>query len=270
MPVWYNENNYLTSEWLRNPCVAGYIASGEVDARSIEEVSPDDVSGVGQRHFFAGIGAWSHALRLAGVPDDACVWTGSCPCQPFSLTGKRAGFSDPRHLWPAWFNLITECKPPIIFGEQVASRDGLAWLDNVYLDLESAGYAVGAADLCAAGIGAPHRRQRLYFGAFRVDQPSRSRLERLSGDEYDRSESGRVHPESSGPVTSPSEVNGFWRGAEWILCRDGKERPIEPGLLPLVNGPTQRLGRLRAYGNAIVPQVAAEFIKAILGERGWI
>jgi hypothetical protein len=120
----------------------------------------------GQRHFFAGIGGWSYALRLAGVPDSASIWTGSCPCQPFSDAGKGLGIRDPRHLWPTWFDLIRECRPTAILGEQVASRDGLLWLDLVRADLEGCGYSFGASDLCAAGVGAPHIRQRLYFVAF--------------------------------------------------------------------------------------------------------
>ncbi len=143
----------------------GGDAPGLVDERSIEEVQPQDLAEFAQCHFFAGIGGWSLALRTAGWPDDSAVWTGSCPCQSFSASGKRAGFGDKRHLWPAWFRLIRECRPDTIFGEQVASNDGLAWLDIVSADLEGAGYAVGAADLCAAGVGAPHIRQRLYFVA---------------------------------------------------------------------------------------------------------
>src|SRR5262249_53759847 len=125
----------------------------------------EDLDGYTQAHFFAGIGGWSLALRRAGVPDDFPIWTGSCPCQPFSSAGARGGTSDPRHLWPAWFALIEKCRPPIILGEQVASEDGLGWLDTVYADLERCDYTVGSADLCAAGVGAPHLRQRLYFVA---------------------------------------------------------------------------------------------------------
>jgi DNA (cytosine-5)-methyltransferase 1 len=166
MTALYNEIEPFAAQWLRSLISAGHIAPGAVDERSISDLTPADVAGPGQRHFFAGIGGWSYALRLAGVPDDASVWTGSCPCQPFSAAGKRSGTSDPRHLWPAWFALIRECRPAIIFGEQVASKDGLAWLDLVFADLERCGYSVGAADLCAAGVGAPHIRQRLFFVAY--------------------------------------------------------------------------------------------------------
>src|SRR5262249_32123158 len=116
-------------------------------------------------HFFAGIGGWPCALRLAGWPDERPVWTGSCPCQPFSAAGERAGADDPRHLWPVWRALIPASQPATIFGEQVASHLGRDWLAAVRTDLEAMGYAVGAADLCAAGVGAPHIRQRLFWVA---------------------------------------------------------------------------------------------------------
>jgi DNA (cytosine-5)-methyltransferase 1 len=162
----YNEIDPFAADWLERLIDAGHIAPGIVYRRSITALAAHDVAGPGQRHFFAGIGVWSYALRLAGVPDDADIWTGSCPCQPFSDAGARTGTDDDRHLWPEWFRLIRECRPAVVFGEQVASRDGLDWLDAVYADLEGAGYAVGSADLCAASVGAPHRRQRFYFVAY--------------------------------------------------------------------------------------------------------
>lgn len=176
MSAYYNENDKNAAAWLRELIKQGHIAPGEVDERSIEEIKPDDLRGFTQCHFFAGIGVWSYALRNAGWSDDSPVWTGSCPCQSFSASGKRGGFSDKRHLWPAWFRLISECRPNTIFGEQVASKDGLAWLDVVSAEMEAAGYAIGTADLCAAGFGAPHIRQRLYF----VAEPDRQQL-RASG-----------------------------------------------------------------------------------------
>lgn len=163
----YNEIEPYAAEWLENLVARGLIAPGRVERRSVADLTAADVAGPGQRHFFAGIGGWSHALRLAGVPDDADVWTGSCPCQGLSDAGKRLGTRDPRHLWPAWFELIRECRPAIVLGEQVASKLGLAWLDLVRADLEGCGYAFGASNLGAASVGAPHIRQRLYFVADR-------------------------------------------------------------------------------------------------------
>ena len=160
MAAYYNEHDRNAAAWLRELIKAGLIAPGDVDERSILDVRPGDLAGYTQLHWFAGVGVWSYALRLAGWPDDRPVWTGSCPCQPFSGAGGRAGFADERHLWPHWFQLIAQCQPDVIFGEQVASKDGLGWLDVVQADLEAADYAVGAVDLCAAGVGAPHIRQR--------------------------------------------------------------------------------------------------------------
>ena len=168
MSILYNEIEPFAAAWLRNLSAADLIAPGVVDERSIVDLRPSDLAGVVQAHFFAGIGGWSYALRLAGWPDDLEVWTGSAPCQPFSSAGRQRGFEDERHLWPAWFDLIRERTPHAIFGEQVSSPAGLAWFDAVRADLEGAGYAVGVLDTCAASAGAPHIRQRLFFGAVRV------------------------------------------------------------------------------------------------------
>lgn len=175
MTAFYNEHDPKAAAWLRELIKQGHIAPGVVDERSIEDIAPDELAGFAQCHFFAGIGVWSYALRRAGWPDDRPVWTGSCPCQPFSAAGKGAGFADERHLWPAWHWLIEQCRPGVVFGEQVASKDGLAWLDLVQADMERTGYAIGALDICAAGFGAPHIRQRLYFVADADDARSQGR-----------------------------------------------------------------------------------------------
>lgn len=166
MTALYNEINLYAAKWLENLIDNNYIADGVVDDRSIQELRKKDLKNIIQFHAFAGIGIWSYALKCAGWPDNEEVWTGSCPCQPFSVIGKHKGFKDERHLWPEWFRLIKEYKPTTIFGEQVASSFGRNWLSIVFSDLETLGYQVAGADLCAAGIGAPHIRQRLYFVAY--------------------------------------------------------------------------------------------------------
>lgn len=369
MTAYYNEFDPKAAAWLRELIKAGHIAPGDVDERSIVDIRPSDLIGYTQCHFFAGIGVWSYALRRAGWPDDRPIWTGSCPCQPFSAAGKGAGFDDERHLWPHFHWLISQCRPDVVFGEQVASKDGLGWFDLVQTDMEGTGYACGAVDTCAAGFGAPHIRQRLYWVAHAYDKGSqrrcgmperttecivgsggmadrladsagigrfgwRSSSESYEPGEIERSErlrdaGGLVIADSCGAgevaggdreageealrgtwsddcatvplrtsttrrlahnnddgcsapsisgfhnfehhaeprssiVGRSSPTNGFWRDADWLFCRDGKWRPVEPRTFPLAHGAAARVGRLRGYGNAIVAPAAQAFIEAYL------
>jgi len=162
---YYNEFDHKAAAWLRELIRAGLIPDGHVDTRSIVDVQPSDLTSYTQCHFFAGIGGWSLALQLAGWPADRPVWTGSCPCQPFSSAGKQLGAADERHLWPAFFSLIRQCRPESVFGEQVANAVGHGWLDGISADLEGENYSCGAAVLGAHSVGAPHIRQRLYWVA---------------------------------------------------------------------------------------------------------
>ena len=314
MTAYYNEIEPYAAEWLRNLITAGLIAPGDVDERSIEEVSPDELEGYTQCHFFAGIGGWGHALRLAGWPDERPVWTGSVPCQPLSSAGQRRGHADRRHLWPAFFRLIAERRPATLFGEQVASKLGREWLAGVRVDLEHVGYACGAADLPAACVGAPHIRQRLWWVAHaqcgsakrhrhemarapregeRETRQQRIRVDAGDGgpdgglahaDGWDASSEGiqrsgqhGFQPEDDGAggglgdaddgrlegprISRGGQPGTTWAG-EYIPCGDGKARRVESGTFPLAHGVPNRVGRLRAYGNAIVPQAAAAFIRA--------
>lgn len=165
MTAYYNEFDPKATAWLRELIKQGHIADGVVDERSITDVKPEDLAGFTQCHFFAGIGGWSYALRLAGIPDDFPCWTGSPPCQPFSTAGKQLGQLDERHLGPTFMRLVDECKPAILFGEQVAAAIGKHWLDDLFTELERQGYACGSAVLPACSIGAPHKRDRLFFGS---------------------------------------------------------------------------------------------------------
>ena len=293
--AYYNEIDPYAAQWLRNLIAAGHIAPGEVDERSILDVSPDDLAGFTQCHFFAGIGVWSYALRRGGWLDSAPVWTGSCPCQPFSVAGVGSGFNDERHLWPFWFHLIEQCRPPVVFGEQVEAAIKHGWLDLVQSDMEGIGYAFAAAGIPAAGVGAPHIRQRLWFVA---DTPNERQHGRGASQESNGRNTPRQQPErfcnayrladaahGAGHGSEPRAVvgldaqsvgamqaehghagptNGFWRNADWLLCRDGKWRPVEPGAFPLAHGAAARVGRLRAYGNAIVSEAAREFVVAYM------
>lgn len=351
MTAYYNEIDPYAAQWLRNLIAAGYIAPGDVDERSILDVRPDDLRGYTQCHFFAGIGGWSLAARLAGWPDDRPLWTGSCPCQPFSAAGKGEGQKDERHLWPTFFSLIRARRPAVVMGEQVAAAVGKDWLDGVHSDLEGIDYACGAAVVPACAVDAPHRRDRLWFVAH-ADAAERREIDsmrrRVAGEyavsqgqeaagrpwadgqgiiepvslahpEADRrqhdatfssidaqgmgqaeqrvvlgsdgrdagamahTERERSHasslagihretqserPRDVEPVGHRTARDGrnstAWSGAEWLAGADGKARRFEPGIRLLAHGVPARVGKLRAYGNAIVPQVAAEVIAAYM------
>jgi len=277
---YYNEFHPPAAAILRGLIEDKLIPEGDVDDRSITDVQPGDLAGYTQCHFFAGIGGWPLALQLAGWPADRNVWTGSCPCQPFSSAGKQKGRSDERHLWPAWFKLIKECRPSTVFGEQVASAIIHGWLDEVADDMESEGYAIGSAVLPACSVGAPHRRDRLWFVAHndskRCNGQSIPVWEKQEKDikTYRSSESnvadtnkqglqGRaVLSECSEQRTSRARSLGTWGSSIWIDGPDGKKRLTEPSIRLLAHGFPERVACLHGFGNAIVPQVAAEFIKA--------
>jgi DNA (cytosine-5)-methyltransferase 1 len=306
--VFYNDNDPFVARWLTNLIAAGHLPPGKVDGRSVVEIQPDDCAPTS--HFFAGIGGWALALRLAGWPSDVPIWTASLPCQPFSVAGRRSGEEDERHLWPAFHRLVEACRPAVLIGEQVASGLGRDWLARVRDDLDILGYVVGAADLCAAGVGAPHIRQRLYWVAHANGWNARAEGLRRGGEHGQQSQdgvgladarsdrrrgrgdgdppregralqtpgpsasSGLADAEHDGgrPDQPGAEAEGrtpgWWLGA-WnsgraIECADGKARRIEPSIQPLAHGVPGRMGRLRAYGNAIVPQVAAAFVTAFM------
>jgi len=299
--AYYNDNEKFVIKWLKELIKSDQLPPGDVDDRPIQEIKPEDLRGYTQHHFFAGIGGWPYALRLSGWNANRPVWTGSCPCQSLSVAGKGLGEKDERHLWPVWYGLIEKLRPATVFGEQVASKDGREWLSGVRNDLEAVGYAVGAADLPAASVGSPHRRNRLFW----VGHASVQGLEG-HGDKHQLPKGDR--PENIGVHGS----NGFWHNSIAIPCADGKWRrvpggvadsekgngsrevqeqsgesrvglqgmpdrgcssqcrssqhqyEIKPTLFPLADGLPGRVGLLRGAGNAIVPQVAAEFIKAYM------
>ena len=191
---YYNEIEPYAVDWLRNLIAAGLIPRGDVDDRSIRDVQASDLKGYTQAHFFCGIGLWPLALEWAKWPTTRPVFTGSCPCQPYSTAGRGKAEDDPRNLWPEFLRLITECNPATVFGEQTQSQLGRYWLSGVRNNLEALGYGVGAADLSAAVSGSPMARQRLYWVA---DSPNigheRGGAARGRGDGSPNGDLGTAH-----------------------------------------------------------------------------
>jgi DNA (cytosine-5)-methyltransferase 1 len=342
MAAYYNEWDKNAAAWLRELIKMGLIAYGEVDERSITDVEANELRGFNQCHFFAGIGGWSLALRLANVPDDYPVWTASLPCQPFSVAGRGKGKDDERHLLPHFLELVRQCKPDRIFGEQVEGAIRHGWLDDLQTTMEAENYSVGHCVLGAHSVGSYHQRQRLYWvanaafdrreqrpadnecGAERNSTERTCRRTAFGGDAdgladsknrngrtesrfscsyaaEPRNQSGRCgesgrmcDTESNEEYAEPTRglhaksgnerYCGIWSNPEWLYCRDNKYRPVKPGIAPLVAGIPRgmvrsgdisqpinanetseaRVMRLKGYGNAIVPQVAAEFISAFM------
>lgn len=244
---YYNENDPKAAAWLRELIKSGYIPSGDVDERSIVDVKHHELDNYTQCHFFAGIGGWNLALQLAGWPNDRPIWTGSCPCQPFSVAsdGGAKGQSDERHLWPTWLSLIRERKPATIIGEQVAQSVNWGWWDFVALDLEELSYACAAAVLRADAIGASHERRRLYW----VAHACGTRWERHQPVECVPIPANAAQSLDGNPlVRARKALDGDFDG---LLHCDGVSVVMERSAI-------------KGYGNSIVPQVAAEFIQAFL------
>ena len=292
MRTFINENDKYASRWLRNLAKAKHINGDKIDDRSIEDIKPEDLEGFDRAHFFAGIGGWDYALKLAGWGNRP-VWTGSCPCQSFSDAGQKQGFDDPRHLYPHWHPLIKKHRPPVIFGEQVTSQLAIEWLDFISSALESEDYAVWATILGAHSVHAPHRRQRIFFAAINMANTDNNIIERggnrgkhkkenqkkasdkLLGtsqpdplaDTHDRyhqhtekrkgKKSRARHDNEGTPRHDP------WGDAVWVDCKDGHARCFGPGAYPISYALPGRVGQIRGYGNAIVPQTAAVFIKTV-------
>jgi DNA (cytosine-5)-methyltransferase 1 len=314
---YYNEWDAETAAWLRELIRQGYLPAGDVDERSITEVNPNEIRGYKQWHFFAGIGGWSLALRMAGWAEDRPVLTGSPPCQPFSNAGRKHGIADERHLAPVWLSLVAALRAPFVFGEQVAAavtKDN--WLDDLLNELEAEGYSTGAIVLPACSIGTPHIRQRIWFtgrmgysdnqrpqGRTRMPQCSDKLIvgeRRGVANGMDQSDSAGSQQGSTTTQTprygntaqstcgadGTYTQNSGWDNSDWVFCKDGRWRPIESIIEPRLDVLSDRLGysrfgdrytvnplikktenrvmRLRGYGNAIVPSVAAQIIKAVM------
>lgn len=186
---------------------------------------------------------------------DDIILTGGFPCQPYSVAGKRLGKEDERHLWPEMLRVISEVKPTFVVGENVGgllSWNGGLVFDEVRADLEAQGYEVAVFVLPAAGVNAPHKRERVWFVAYSVGK----RYERLN-------------------ISTKFSKQGKWNDKLYYAeqYKYWADFSLQSSICSRNDGVSLRLDSItfskwrnetiKAGGNAIVPQVAFEIFKAI-------
>jgi DNA (cytosine-5)-methyltransferase 1 len=231
-------------------------------------------------------------LRATAYAGRIDILTGGFPCQPYSTAGKRKGKDDERHLWPEMLRVIRQCAPRYVVGENV--RGLISWngglvFEEVCVDLEALGYAVQPFVLPACAVGAPHRRDRVWFVAY-ADNGQRKRQDQKLRTGWDASTSRRSRSLANSDgvrLEHGAEPRGIAKGQGQVrehLTRQPTPTswtrfptvpPIcggDDGLPKKLDGLTfskWRRESIKAYGNAIVPQVALQIFKAInLYENG--
>ena len=206
------------------------------------------------------------------------VITGGYPCQPFSVAGKQKGEKDDRHLWPSMLEIIAQVRPAWVICENVTGHIALG-LDTVLLDLEAEGYSTRTFIVPACSVNAPHRRERLWIVAHSNGKHERPRQkpEQSTGDTprecfsdsgENVADSDTERREGGLPGREDSEREGFNGHAR---CRSTTHRQpienwwlIEPSVGRVAHGIPGRVAKLKALGNAVVPQIPMIIGQAIL------
>ena len=219
---------------------------------------------------------------------------GGYPCQPFSVAGKREGERDDRHLWPEMFRIICEAGPQVIFAENVAGHVNMG-LDKVLSDLEGQGYAVEPYIIPACAVDAPHRRDRVWIVAYTTSKRRTLQRNTVGKSAQQSSEERQWHAKNKagkfavvGQADFVAHANsvdaqGIERGSvnseKWPASRQRPLRsqnsigawrwPPEPCIRRVANGVPNRVDRLKALGNAVVPQIPELLGNAYLESIGW-
>ena len=230
------------------------------------------------------------------------ILTGGFPCQPYSQAGKRLGREDERHLWPHMLRAIQEIEPTFVVGENVrgiVNWNGGVVFEEVCADLENCGYEVQPILLAAAGVGAPHKRERVWFIAsnpMRIRLQQRKNKREMGGGQEEICREGyqpsngieangeaTITPNPNSEGLQRGEINGnfrekerkreFYRDITRQVCNKWENFPTQPPICGGDDGlPTEldgitfskwRQESIKGYGNAIVPQVALQIFKAI-------
>lgn len=208
---------------------------------------------------------WPNAEAYADIKEtDFTGWRGAVdvlsggfPCQPYSTAGKRLGKEDDRHLWPEMLRAIREIAPRWVVGENVrglVNWNGGLVFDEVQSDLEAAGYEVLPFLLPASGVGAPHQRYRIWFVAHANGQ----RLEGRLRQNRQKCKVSDVHTKALGACTNQPSWEDLPSQPPVCGGNDGLSRELDGTTFP-----SWRNESIKAYGNAVVPQVVLQIFKAI-------
>ena len=200
--------------------------------------------------------------------------TGGFPCQPFSCAGKQRGDKDDRFLWPEMLRVISEAKPDWCLIENVAGIINMA-LDGVLSDLEAEGYETQAFVIPACAVNAPHRRNRVWIVANTCrprlaqweEQYARPQCETAQRSYFVVSDTNSESLERTAKSRAQCGRGQFKPGldgmADGLPARMDGHFDSEPDIQRVATGVKNRAARLKALGNAIVPHVAYEIMKAI-------
>ena len=200
-----------------------------------------------------------HAKDINATIDVIC---GGFPCQPFSVAGSRKGQDDDRFLWPEMFRLIQESHPRWVIGENVPGIINMA-LDQVLSDLESEGYKTQTFIIPACAINAPHRRDRVWIVADNeswIDRQHNSESNQRQKHESGKSACNENVSDSCGTgrkkrfTSSLTDNKGYFARTDFERITT-TEWITEPGICSRNDGVSQRVARLKALGNSVVPYI---------------
>jgi len=202
-------------------------------------------------------------------PSEPTIIVGGFPCQPFSNAGKRKGTADNRYLWPEMLRVISEVKPQWVIGENVAgllSMDDGKVFDRILSDLEAEGYEVEPYLIPACGVGAWHRRNRVWITAHsRLQRPTKHEKQTARTEQYSEDVPNTNNQRLQGSQkTGDTESQGTKCDEQPAGCyQSGEYWATEPNVGRVAHGVPNRVDRLKSLGNAIVPQIAFQLFSAI-------
>lgn len=254
------ENQKLDSLLLTTKTMMGQLKENDTESAEHTKTQLKEGSQTHINYSAGTVTVQKHTTEYVHTKNNVTIVTGGFPCQSFSQAGKRKGTDDARWKWPEMFRVVQEVKPDWVIAENVrgfTNWGGGVAFRQVLSDLEGEGYGVQSFIIPAVAIGAPHRRDRVWIIAnLRSEKPrgvSNSKREEIR-------EIGNRN------------WNQDWREVAFATCHDG----VDDGLPRKLDGATyrgkptdcisaaqHRKERLKACGNAIVPQVAMEIFRAI-------